>query len=161
MAEDTQHPAFIQPHDESTALWRYLDFHKFQWLVENKRLFMPHASNLGDEFEGTQPQGDVSWWNELAATAKSVDELNNINRNSKLLPQFAAAFRTRYYVSCWHMNEQENELMWSKYTTQPESVAIKTTFKELRSALQLFVQIGMVRYINYTTDRLPTFNSFE
>ncbi len=161
MMENTQHPVFLQPQDGDAILWRYLDFYKFQWLVENKRLFMPHVSNLGDELEGTQPQGDMNWWNRLATNAKSLDEQNNINRNSKLLPQFAAAFRTRYYVSSWHMNAKENDLMWSKYCNSYESVAIQITLKELRTALHAFVQIGMVRYINYAVERFPTFNMFE
>jgi hypothetical protein len=161
MPEETRHPAFPQPKDANAAIWRYLDFQKFHWLVENQRLFMPRAADLGDPLEGTQPQGDRHWWQSLVANAISAEERATIEHNRDLVSRFVAAFRTRFYVSCWHMNECENLSMWSEYTTHADSVAIHTTFSQLRTALPAYVEVGMVRYINYAKDRLPSPNMFE
>lgn len=122
---------------------------------------MPNADHLGDPLEGTQPPGHDDWWDSLAAAATTDTERVNIAHNRQLLIRFAAAFRTRYYVSCWHMNTNENPTMWDRYTTQPESVAIRATFAKLRAALPAYVDIGKVRYIDYATDRLPTLNLLE
>lgn len=161
MTEDSSHPAFPEPEDKNIRLWRYLDIYKFEWLAGEKRIYMPNADHLGDPLEGTQPLGHDDWWASLAAAATSDAERENIEHNRQLLSQLAAAFRTRYYVSCWHMNADENPTMWDRYTTLPESVAIRTTFAKLRAALPAYIDIGKVRYIDYATDRLPTLNIFE
>jgi len=161
MPQEVQHPAFPVPAHSSIKLWRYLDWFKFEWLVREQRLFMPNAAHLGDPLEGTQPLGDATWWDRLAAAAKTDAERETIQHNKHLILKFATAFRTGYYISCWHMNERENPLMWKQYTRSPKAVAVQTTFARLRTALPLFVGIGMVRYINFTVDRLPTLNMFE
>lgn len=122
---------------------------------------MPSAARLGDPLEGIQPLGDNDWWTRLATAAVSEDERNTIRHNQERLAQFAAAFRTRYYVSCWHMNAGLNAEMWNSYADHPESVAVQTTFAKLRTALKPYVGVGMVRYINYAKERLPTLNMFE
>jgi hypothetical protein len=32
-----EHPAFPQPSDARGLVWRYMDFAKFEWLVENSK----------------------------------------------------------------------------------------------------------------------------
>ena len=52
--------------------------------------------------------------------------------------------------------------MWLTYTQGPPSVAIRTTYPKLRQALPSYVDIGVVRYINYKSDRLSEMpNIFE
>jgi hypothetical protein len=73
----------------------------------------------------------------------------------------AKMFRDHYYVGCWHMNPHENNAMWGCYTKKPESIAVRTTYAALREALPSYVEMGVVRYIDYATERLPTMNMFE
>jgi hypothetical protein len=155
------HPAFPPPENENVLVWRYLDFQKFDWLVRESRLFMPNAAHLGDPLEGTQPPGHDEWWASLAANATSDVERDAIEYNHQRLARFAAAFRTRYYVSCWHINPGENPAMWTRYTRSSKAVAVQTTYAKLRQQLRPFVEIGKVRYIDYSVDRLPTLNMFE
>lgn len=162
MLEDEYHPAFPQPEDLEIDVWRYLDLDKFEWLIENKRLFMPVAEKLGeDPLEGTQPTGDLEWWKEQTRKAQDEEKRSIIERNSKIILGFSSAFRKNYFVSCWHMNSTENNKMWSCYTESPESVAIRTTYNNLKILLPEHVYIGTVRYIDYSSDKLPTFNIFE
>lgn len=160
--EEYVHPAFPQPEDQTTCIWRYMNASKFEWLVKYQRLFMPSAAQLRDPLEGTTPAGELEWCRREAANADSAEQRQIIEHNRSLLSRFAQAFRDHhYYVSCWHMNEQENLAMWGCYTGQTESVAIRTSYEVLRNILPSYVEMGMVRYIDYGTDRLPTMNMFE
>ena len=155
------HPAFPQPSDPNAVLWRYMDICKFKWLISEGRLLMPVATQLGDPFEGTTPQGELNWWREEASRAASEEQRAIIEQNRVKLSGFARAFQGHYYASCWHMNRHENYAMWGTYTKSPESLAIQTTLPALRDCLPDYVYIGVVRYIDYSTERLPTMNMFE
>ncbi len=161
MSNEYQHPAFPPPPHQDVILWRYMDFNKFNWLVMNQRLFMPSAQFLGDPLEGTAPTGDFEWWRELAENADSEVKREIIQNNHKKITLFVEAFRPHYYVSCWHMNSIESSKMWRVYTKSSEAVAITTTYRALREALPEYVEIGMVRYIDYANERLPSLNMFE
>lgn len=161
MLDQDYHPAFPLPTDPDAPIWRYLPRRKFEWMVNEGRLFMPSAAHLGDPLEGTQPSGDSNYWESLVDHATSDVQRRTIEHNRQLISRFAAAFRTRYYVSCWHRNDALNPAMWKLYADDSESVAIRTTPTRLRSALPAYVNVGMVRYIDYAVDRLPTLNMLE
>lgn len=161
MNDEYQHPAFPPPPHPDVSLWRYLDLDKFDWLVNCRRLFMPAAHFLGDPLEGTTPVGHLEWWRLQAENATSEEQRQIIEKNRELLSSFAKAFRPNYYVSCWHMNELESDKMWRCYTKTPEAVAVRTSYRLLRASLPAYVEIGMVCYIDYATERLPSLNMFE
>src|SRR6266481_9724072 len=148
------HPAFPQPGDSRIILWRYMEVDKFKWLLHCNRLFMPSADQLGDPLEGTTPEGDLMRWLRLAANAKSEEQRRIVEHNRAFLSHMAERFRSNYYVSCWHVNSHENHAMWGCYTKRPESVAIKTTYDALRNCLPSYVEMGMIRYIDYATECL-------
>lgn len=161
MVEQVHHPAFPQPTSTEARFWRYLTASKFKWLVNESRLFMPSAAHLGDPLEGTQPKGDANYWRSLVDRAASDEQRRTIEHNHQLISRFAAAFRTRYYVSCWHVNEAISPEMWKLYADSSDSVAVRTTYAKLRSALPAYVELGLVRYVDYAVDRLPTLNMLE
>ena len=51
--------------------------------------------------------------------------------------------------------------MWKCYTNSKEAVAIKTTYKQLVDILPDYTYTGIVRYIDYSTEKLPFGNLFE
>lgn len=155
------HPAFPQPNDTALSLWRYMDFDKFEWMANSSRLFMPSADRLGDPFEGTTPRGELNWWQWKAETADSDEKRRIIKYNRDKISRMVKQFREHYYVSCWHMNEFENYAMWQCYTKSIDAVAIKTSYASLKSCLPSYVEVGLVRYIDYATERLPSLNLFE
>jgi hypothetical protein len=157
----TDHPEFPQPESQNATLWRYLDWGKFEWLVSNGRLFMPSADRLGDHWEGTIPQGQSQWWNQRIAEATGEEQRATLLRNRDLLQRTAHRFRGHFYVSCWHRNEHENHAMWGSYTSDSESVAIKTQYNRLAAAVPDYVHMGNVRYIDYSVERPPSMNMFE
>ena len=156
-----EHPAFPQPSDVSLSVWRYMDFDKFEWLVEKQRLFMPSADRLGDPWEGKTPQGYINWWDNAIAAATSAELRDTITHNRDFVYRISQQFRDRYYVTCWHMNEHENYAMWGCYTNTEESVAIKSTYLQFVDALPNYAYTGMVRYLDYASDQLPPMNLFQ
>ena len=146
------HPAFPQPSDLEATVWRYMDYWKFQWLVENGRLLMPQADLLDDPLEGTQPKGDLEWWKRQEESAVSEKTRRIVHANERTISQFSDYFRNKYYVSCWHMNRDENADMWKYYTNGPESVAIWTSYIRLCECLPDYAYVGLVSYIDYEHD---------
>jgi hypothetical protein len=161
MDESYRHPAFPQPEEDSVALWRYMTAEKFKWLVEYSRLFMASADRLGDPMEGTTPRGELEWWMREAANADTEERRQIIKHNRGFLSRMAQGWRSKCYVSCWHMNPYENRAMWGCYTNGPESVAVRTTYAALRANLPRYIEMGTVRYIDYAVARLPSMNMFE
>ena len=84
-----------------------------------------------------------------------------IQHNRDFISAMARALRCQYYVGCWHMNPHENSAMWRCYSKSPNSVAVRSTYRALRAALPTYVDSGVVRYIDYATQRLPRMNMFE
>jgi hypothetical protein len=138
-----------------------MDDWQFEWFVKYGRLYMPSADQLGDPLEGTTPQGELDWWRRKAENADSAEQRRIIEHNRKLLSGFAKKFRRNYYVSCWSGNQFESHAMWKSYTRKIEAVAIQTTYATLRECLPSYCLMGMVRYIDYANERLPTMNMFE
>lgn len=122
---------------------------------------MPSALFLGDPLEGTAPIGHLEWWRALAEGATSEEQRWIIKQNEEKISTFVKAFRPHYYVSCWHMNAVESAKMWHCYTRTSESVAVATTYRALRACLPAYVNVGMVRYIDYLNELLPSLNLFE
>lgn len=161
MSNEYQHPAFPPPPHPELLLWRYLDFEKFDWLANSRRLFMPSAQFLGDRLEATTPVGHIEWWRALADGAASEEQRRIIEQNKEKVFAFVKAFRPHYYVSCWHMNALESEKMWRFYTNSPDAVAVATSYQVLRACLPAYVEVGMVRYVDYSSEHLPSLNMFE
>jgi hypothetical protein len=138
-----------------------MDAVKFEWLITNKRHFFVNATVFDDLLEGTTPEGVLEWWNTAAANAVNDEQRNIYQHNCRFMTHMAASSREHYYVSCWHMNEEENLAMWTRYTTSSAAVAIRTTYSALRESLPGYVRLGKVRYIDYATERLPMMNMFE
>ena len=157
----TMHPAFPQPEDQSAVLWRYMDAEKFESMLDCSRLYMPNALNLGDILEGSAPEGAMASWKLQAEKAENDEARQITEHNSGFMTQMATMLRDHYYVTCWHMNPNENALMWPSYTTKEDSVAIQTTFVCLKNQLPKYANVGMVKYIDYSKDNFPSNNLFE
>jgi hypothetical protein len=125
-------------------------------------LFMPEAKHLSDPLEGTAPGGEARWW---AVKYKDANcrQRRVLKRNRQRLNGFRKMYRQHYFVSCWHMNLTETEKMWILYTKSTDAVAIRTTYSHLRRVLPDYVFIGVVRYIDYSSDTAiaPIKNVYE
>jgi hypothetical protein len=148
------HPAFLQPADLETPLWRYMDWSKFEWLAVSGRLYMSPLKGFKDQLEGTSPAAHGMWWTEQASAAAD-DKRSIVASNREKMAQFVRDFREGYYVSCWRMDADERASCWKEYASGPDSVVIRTTYSALRRCVPAFVYMGVVRYIDYSRDHLP------
>lgn len=155
-----RHPAFRAPEDPDAAVWRYLDFAKFVWLLDQRRLSMPHCRLMEDPFEGSTPLAQLERM-EAAAAAAPASERAAAKRRIERLRALARDFRRGYFVSGWHMNDVESEAMWKLFSASNNAVALRSTFARLRRALPPYVGVGVVRYIDYRTEPLPELDLFQ
>jgi hypothetical protein len=158
---DIEHPAFPQPADQNSTVWRYMPFNRFESLVTTQTLYMRRADLfIEDEFEGTTPAGEIESWRLATENAATEEERRTLIHNREQLAEYAEVFRKSYFLSCWHMAPEENVAMWDRYTkgTQ-EAVTIRTRYSTLKAQIQTAaIQFGMVRYIDYDKEQLPSMN---
>ena len=122
---------FDMPED-STTVWRYMDFTKFVDLLSKKSLFFVKSTKFEDPFEGLYP---------TKITAGNLDFHKEV-----------AKIREFNFVNCWHINDHESAAMWNLYLKTTEGVAVKTTVSGIKSAFsscQEEILIGKVRYWDY------------
>lgn len=131
------------PDREDAVIWRYMDFTKLVLLLDRRALFFTRADRFSDKFEG------------------SVSTL--VARRDWLPEARAAAERTRFLrertgISSWHVNDHESAAMWELYLKSDEGVAIRSTYGRLARAIdpsRADVHLGLVRYIDFESDRIP------
>ncbi len=154
MAATTDHPVFIQPSNQESRIWRYMDFTKFVSLLETSSLHFARADTLGDPFEGTFSRGNV----QLRPVVYSG--LENYSDLQKQHSRFQFWLREWTFVNCWHANSFESAAMWKLYGSSGNAVAIETSYANLKECLPEDVYLGFVKYIDYSKDWIPENNSF-
>ncbi|MDP3266851.1 MAG: DUF2971 domain-containing protein [Sulfuricurvum sp.] len=145
-------------------IWRYMDLTKFISLLSNKALYFASPEVFDDPYEFYLPDSD----NEHLSKVKK-DVLEGIERDNSKISEMpfikkmieqaqdksieteSSEFRKKYGVSCWHINEYENDALWKIYSNQGQGIAIETTSERLQAALKYKYPItfGKVRYENY------------
>jgi hypothetical protein len=148
------HPAFPAPENRNARIWRYLDFAKFVWMIDRRRLSMPHCTLMEDPFEGTTPRRLVEDLEQRAAREQDHARLEQLRK-------LAGDFRKGYFVSSWHINDVESEAMWKLFSASTNAVALQSTFARLREALPPYVGVGTVRYIDYRSEALAGSDLFQ
>ena len=166
---------YEQPHyhrdyefpDESTKVWRYIDFTKFVSLLDSSSLYFTRADKFEDPFEGARGfkyQEDeayktVTKFHELQILAAHKDEnftQSDLDREvadsmTKAKENYAN-LRKKIFISCWHANEVESEAMWKLYTSSvSQGLAIQSTVGKLIESIEenTDVEVGKVKYVDY------------
>lgn len=102
-------------------------------------LFLPRADLLGDPFEGSIPRPEAS--------LRASDP-----RFKSFPPKYYDSVRRWTFTSCWHRNHGESAALWRLYAESEGSVAVRTSYARIRSALAHVddtVAISSVAYIDY------------
>ena len=148
------HDLFERPDNEDIRIWRYLDFTKFVYLIQNEALFFSRADRVGDKFEGSFPKITIE------SREKKFDQ-----KHSDMKSRYAKKFKNVILINCWHMNDYESEAMWKLYLRSNEGVAIQSTYKRLIGSLERDtlnqVYIGKVKYIDYNSESFQEGNIFQ
>lgn len=164
----TPHPTvFKQPLDEGVSVWRYMDLSKFIWMIQRDALFFCRSDSLGDPFEGHYTKVIADQEEEHIKTLQANNQFAAIPAAVHAVEMAREVFRVntlelpkqlkqKYFVSCWHMNEEESPAMWKLYTSQNESICIRSKYKTLANLLPEESLLGCVEYINYHRDSFDT-----
>jgi hypothetical protein len=163
MQQQEFHPAFCQPSDENAAIWRYMDFPKFAWMLTYRKLFVPHISLLlhQDPFEGSTTSVRYEKMRKQLNETTDNEHKAITNHNMRLMQNVSRSYSHSYYVSCWHMADHESDAMWKLYGRSNDCVAVKSTYRNLLSIAPPYSRVGMVRYIDYNKDDFASFNMFD
>ena len=125
---------------DELLIWRYMDYWKFEWMLEHSALYFVRIDRLPDAFEGAIPTR--SPW--------LVRDPETTERRSVF-----RWFRDWTFVNCWAVGDRESELRWKRYTnasTRGPSVVLLSSYGRLRRCLPWWAHIGKVRYIDYQRD---------
>ena len=164
----------------TAKLWRYMDLAKFISLIGKKKLYFASLESFEDIFEGAKGIIERKGiWNEfytefLEWAIRTPPEGNMrdltdeyVEKNAAMilsnLERAGVSERKYIFVSCWHCNQYESEAMWKLYSANVKNaLAIQTTGQQLYEALgkDPSVEIGKVRYIDYTKQFAPINGSY-
>ena len=148
-----EHELFVPPAPDA-VLWRYLDFTKFVSLLDKRALFLARADKLGDPFEGSYSNVNV--------TLRPVLYKDQIPDHAlRGMSEFIRESRRFTLISCWHENSFESAAMWSLYARDLDGVAIKTDFVSLSKSIlgDEDIFIGKVNYVDYDQTFIPENNT--
>ena len=158
MPYDPSHPVFTLPESGDMTIWRYMDLAKLVALLLDRSLFLSRADLLGDPFEGSMTQATVD--------ARAVYTKGDATF-SEMWSRIIRDTRSTMCVNCWHMSPHESAAMWSLYAREGLGVAVKSSIPRLTQTLTdnladkpQPVYVGLVHYVDYTTEQIPEFNSF-
>lgn len=134
-------------------IWRYMDLWKFEKMLENNgNLFFTRADKFKDPLEGKLSETTLIKIKKEHLLSHGRTYLENWEKLYEDFDYFEVVKRNSL-VSCWHINDMENSDMWCSYTNSTQSVAIKTTVRELCSSLEKFntldISIKKVNYIDF------------
>lgn len=144
------HPAFRNKPKDNDKLWRFMNFEKFYDLIVNNQLHFTRIDQFDDTFEGTWSKNDFK-------VLKSKSGYDVTNHTEILKKNNIAA-------SCWHRNKHESPVMWEKYDSTNQGVAIVTNFKTLSEQFEDYCNnnhdyfslfgIANVNYIDFAQDTM-------
>jgi hypothetical protein len=150
------HSVFEAPAG-NPRIWRFMNFHKFVSMITTGSLYFSRLDKLGDPFEGLHTKARIQFDEKVYDSydsSQSSEYGKSVIRGMHLDPYEQ---RRKSFVNCWHMNEYETELLWSRYSFMDGGVAIQSTFERLKSCLNVAnaVYIGMIKYKDWETERTP------
>ena len=138
--------------NENQKIWRYLDFCKFESMLEKKALFFSKASEMQDKEEGHSPKMNLMAYfaendpDDPDGSKEFRDIRQSEHREEKDLQR-------RTFMTCWRIDDRESPKAWDEYIGNQEGVVIQSTYGKLKGCLK-------ERYRVYA-DLLRTGNLFE
>lgn len=146
------HPVFAAPAARTVRIWRYMDFTKYAWLLQNRALFFPRADLLDDPFEGSLATLNPTLWSTVYPETP-VEHLRQVSIFRSIMTQWT-------FINSWHVNDFESAAMWKLYLTANEGIAVVSTYQRLIDVLPEEAHVGMVKYIDYEREWMPEGNLY-
>lgn len=159
--------------EDSSILWRFMDFVKFISLLSTSSLYFCRIDQFKDPFEGAKgiyenkEKWDKHYLNffkeailnppEEYVNAQPLKEAEVESQARELLDDIEMLGKRslkEIFVNCWYENKWESEAMWNlSLQNSTQSVAISTSYGKLCASLNdyLDIEIGRVNYIDFDT----------
>jgi len=153
------------------AIWKYMDFAKFAYLVTTRSLHFACPSRFQDPYEGLLPRSHIEaeskmlrrYVDDMIALRPAFAEQSKISLElfDNILEKFAREVRgaheeaaAAFGVCCWHKSEYESAAMWRLYSASGQGIAIESTIGRLKASLgdTAGLQIDSVRYMDFDED---------
>jgi hypothetical protein len=116
---------FLRAPSPETKIWRYMDFTKFVFMLEERALFFSRADHLLDPFEGRASETSL----------KSDEALEPSLSRSDGAAGSGSGARQRFFINSWHVNEHESIAMWKLFAKSDDAIAVESTYGRLRACL--------------------------
>lgn len=140
------------PEDDDTPVWRYMDFPKFMWTLQESKLHFHRADLFGDPFEGTVP-AYVKEIRREEYESKREDDSDFPEDMDEIHAELSKRLRQFTFLNCWHQNPRESAAMWELYGEVGKSIAIESTMGDFKNAFNAHpdheIYIGEVDYDIY------------
>ena len=138
------------------TIWRYMDLSKFERLLEdNGNLYFTRSDRFEDSLEGKCSEITLKELEEKYSKLHGEIFVENWKRLYYSKNDYIDAVRRNSFVSCWHINDYENKDMWKSYTSEKESIVIKSSIEKIYKALNIpnnnsfNIDIGEVEYVDF------------
>ena len=160
----------IEPNS-NIVLWKYLDLWKFESLLKESSMFFCRADKFPDDpFEGsTPPKVKDKRFKDIMSSELFHGNSNigsMVNQNEMISKFQKNVLRKLTLVNCWHMSDNECNLMWNSYVdNKQKGVVIKTDVKKLISSFENTpenIKCSFAYYLDYNQeDWLENHDSFD
>lgn len=160
MIATLSHSDFVQPTEQDASCWRYLTLPKFLDLLQTEEIFFCRLDKLDDNAEGTLTKPSAHAMYEIIDDFESQRSSAGYSKSdlSEKLPRTIEKMKEEVFVNCWHINEYESYAMWSTFSGEGEGICIKCKYSSLANQFDESVFVGLVQYIDYENELLPSFN---
>lgn len=162
--------------DGEQIIWRYLTLEKLLSLLVKQSIYFSQIAVLqkDDPFEGNYPAWQIEQMRSLSQSTDKLGKYIDENRHHLfstdgflagvpsqfapivMSPEYqkvsARLIAASYYVSCWHMNDEESAALWQLYCSNNSGIAIRTTVDRLKKSIitqDQTILIGRVSYANH------------
>ena len=152
------------PDDLDARIWRYMDFTKFVSMLDRQSLFFCRPDCLDDRFEGTWgPASLESIEQDLRQKVKQGGNVvGGVDHQLRGHERNAAHIRQVTAVNCWHLSAYESAAMWKLYIYAHQGICICSSVSRLIKSFpddkRLIIHVGMVNYIDFDTEPIPSGN---
>ena len=143
---------------DSSSLWRYMDFTKFVSTLEKSTLYFCRADCLGDPFEGSYPRANTPIREDLKRQLEELAGQDEGVKYLKLTSDSNRFIRKITFLNCWHVSEFESAAMWRLYAKTNEAVAVRSTYRKLRTCLHEAIITRPIQYLDFDKEMIPETN---
>jgi hypothetical protein len=110
------------------TIWHYMEFWKFESLINEKCLYFRRSDKLEDDMEGKYAEANRNYTTAMYERFLKAYPIQDSHEQRETGNE---AFRHAVFINCWHLNRVESMAMWGRFTKTENSVVLRTTVRRL------------------------------